>query len=92
MTSNEIKDLQTAINESILRRAAELTMAEKFRLGADLYDEGIRWLVQIIKAEQPSLSHDKVMQEIDRRRAIKKAVEEAGLYRPYVEGADIEQV
>jgi len=29
---------------------AELSMAEKFKLGADLYDDGISWMKQIIKA------------------------------------------
>lgn len=43
--------LQAAIDKSIVRRAAELTMAEKLRMGADLYDDGIRWLRQIDRLE-----------------------------------------
>ena len=83
----EILDLQSSIDQSNLRRAAELSMPEKFRLGADLYDDSIRWLKQIIRAEQPSLCDEQVSEEIDRRRAIKRRVEEEGLFRPYVEGS-----
>lgn len=34
--------LQVTIDQSTIRRAAELSMAEKLRMGAELYDEGIR--------------------------------------------------
>ena len=81
----EIRDLQTAIDQSNLRRAADLSIPEKLKLGADLYDDGIRWLKQIIKAEQPDLSDEQVNEELDRRKAIKRRVEEAGLFRLYVE-------
>ena len=82
-----MRQLQASIEQSNLRRAAELSMAEKLKLGADLYDDGIRWLKQIIKAEQPDLSDEQVSEELDRRRAIKRRVEEAGLFQPYVEGS-----
>jgi hypothetical protein len=85
MTTQEIRELQASIDQSTLRRATELTMAEKFKLGADLFDDGIRWLKQIVKAEQPDLSDDQINQEIDRRRAIKRRIEEQGLYQVYVE-------
>jgi len=52
---NEERQLQNAIDQSNLRRANELSIAEKLKLGADLYDDGIRWLKQIIRAEQPSV-------------------------------------
>ncbi len=81
----EIRQLQMSIEQSNIRRAAELSMAEKFRLGADLYDDGIRWLKQFIKAEQPNLSDEQVSQELDRRRAIKKRIEEMGLFQQYNE-------
>lgn len=83
--------LQTSIDQSNLRRAAELTMAEKFKLGADLYDDGIRWLKKIIKAEHPDYSDEQVDEELDRRKAIKRRVEERGLFQPYEkEGSQIE--
>ena len=86
-TEREIRQLQASIDQSNLRRAANLSMAEKFKLGADLYDDGIRWLKQIIKAEQPDLSDEQVSDELDRRKAIKRRIEDEGLFRPYTEGA-----
>ncbi len=53
---NKFRELQVAIDHSNLRRAGDLSMAEKLKLGADLYDDGIRWLKQILKAEQPALT------------------------------------
>jgi hypothetical protein len=44
-------------------------------------------LKQIIKAEQPDLSDEQVSEELDRRRAIKRRVEEEGLFEPYEEGS-----
>ncbi|MBM4005706.1 MAG: hypothetical protein FJ295_20870 [Planctomycetes bacterium] len=35
MTTQEIRQLQTSIEQSTIRRAADLTMAEQFKLGAD---------------------------------------------------------
>ena len=87
VAEREIRDLKSSIDQSNLRRAAELSMPEKFRLGADLYDEGIRWLKQIIRAEQPSFCDEQVSEELDRRKAIKRRVEEEGLFQPYVEGS-----
>lgn len=86
-TECEIRQLQKSIDESTVRRAAQLSMPEKFKLGAELYDNGIRWLKQIIKAEQPNLSDEQVNQELDRRRAIMRRVEDAALFRPYDEEA-----
>lgn len=38
---NEKRQLQNAIDQSNLRRASELSIAEKLKLGADLYEDGI---------------------------------------------------
>lgn len=82
MTIKEIHELQALIDQSNRGRATELSMAEKFKLGADLYDDGIRWLKQIIKAEQPDLGDEQINQELVKRR-----VEEAGRFRLYLEDA-----
>ena len=87
VAEREIRDLKSSIDQSNLRRAAELSMPEKLRLGADLYDDGIRCLKQIIRAEQPSLCDEQVSEELDRRKAIKRRVEEEGLFQPYEEGS-----
>jgi hypothetical protein len=81
-SEQKIREIQFLIDQSNLRRAAELSMAEKLKLGADLYDNGIRWLKKIIKAEQPDWSDEQVNEELDRRKAIKRRVEEEGLFRP----------
>jgi hypothetical protein len=73
----EILKLQASIDQSNLRRAAELSMAEKFRRGADLFDEGIVWLRQIIKAQQPTLTDEQVDEELDRRRKIERQMEDS---------------
>ena len=91
-SEREIRDLQASIEQSNLRRAADLSITEKLKLGADLYDDGVRWLKQIIKAEQPDLSDEQVSEELDRRKAIKRRVEEAGLFQPYLEGLVIGEV
>ena len=88
-SEREIRELQCMIDQSNLRRAAELSMAEKLKLGADLYDDGIRWLKQIIRAEQPDLCDEQLDEELDRRKAIKRRVEEAGLFQPCVEDSVI---
>ncbi|MFM9116725.1 MAG: hypothetical protein ACKOU6_11260 [Planctomycetota bacterium] len=56
-------------------------MAEKFRLGADLFDQSMCWLKQIIKAEHPHWTEAQVDQELDRRRVIQRRIEEQGLFR-----------
>ncbi|HBH54524.1 MAG TPA: hypothetical protein DDY91_21795 [Planctomycetaceae bacterium] len=83
--SQEIRAWQRAIDESILRRAARLTMAQKLLMGASLYDEQIRWLIQILKAEHPEWTDVEVRAEIARRKAIQRQVEEAGLFRVITE-------
>jgi hypothetical protein len=83
--SQEILAWQRAIDESILRRAARLTMAQKLLMGASLYDEQIRWLIQILKAEHPEWTDVEVRAEIARRKAIQRQVEEAGLFRVITE-------
>jgi hypothetical protein len=85
MTTQEILRLQTAINQSNVRRAAELSLAEKFRLGADLYDDGIRWMKELLIAQKPEWTSEQIELELDRRRLIKRRVEEAGIIRTFVE-------
>jgi hypothetical protein len=65
-------------------------MAEKFRLGADLFDEQMRWLKQIIQAERPEWNAEQIDAEIDRRKAIKRKVEEKGIFQPCLEERSVE--
>lgn len=78
----ERRELQASIEKSTIRRASLLSMAEKFRLGAGLYDDGMRWLIQLIQAERPVWSELMVDQELEQRKAIKRRVPENGCWRP----------
>jgi hypothetical protein len=60
-------------------------MAQKLLMGASLYDEQIRWLIQILKAQHPEWTDVEIRAEIARRKAIQRQVEEAGLFRVITE-------
>ena len=78
----EIVELQTSIEQSKLTRAGSLSISEKLRLGADLHDEGMRWMIQFIKAENSEFDELQIDAEIERRKRIKRRIDEAGLYEP----------
>ncbi len=80
MTTQEILRLQTAINQSNVRRAAELSLAEKFRLGADLYDDGIRWMKELLIAQNLNGLQSKSNWKLDRRRLIRDVLKRLGLF------------
>ena len=77
----EIKKLQDSIQRSKLERAETLTFGERFRAGADLYDEGMRWMRSMIEAENPDWTTEQVEQEIDRRKRIARKVSDAGRFQ-----------
>ena len=79
----EIKKLQDSIQRSKVQRAEPLTFGERFRAGADLYDEGMRWMRSMIEAENPDWTAEQVEQEIDRRKRIAKKIDDAGLFQIY---------
>lgn len=84
----QIAALQQSLEQARLRRAEDLTPAEKFRLGLDLYDQGIRWVRLAIAAANPGYSAAEVDAEIDRRKKIARAIDERGIYEPYPAEAD----
>ncbi len=77
----EIAELQISIEQSKLTRAGTLTVAERLRMGADLHDEGMRWMVQIIKAENPDFDEQQIDAEVERRKRIKRRIDDSGLYQ-----------
>ena len=77
----EIKKLQDSIQRSKVQRAESLTFEERFRAGADLFDEGMRWMRSMIEAENPDWTAEQVEQEIDRRKRVAKKVDDAGLFQ-----------
>ena len=48
---------------------------------ADLYDEGMRWLMFAIRAENPGFTLEEVDAEIERRKKIVRRIDDNGLYR-----------
>lgn len=81
----DIDDLQVSIEQSKVAKAASLSMAEKFRLGADLYDDAILWLTLFIKSENPGFDDLQVDAEIERRKKIARRMDEEGFFGPYFE-------
>lgn len=77
----ETKQLQDSIQRSKVERAKALTFEQRFRAGADLFDEGMRWMRGMIESQNPAWSADEVDAEIQRRKAIRRKVDDAGLYR-----------
>lgn len=79
---SSLRELQASLDQAKLRRAASMTIAEKLRLGADLFDECIRWQKHIIQAEHPEFDPVQVDAELDRRRVIRRRLRDAGLVQP----------
>lgn len=73
--------LQDSIARSKIDRSHSLTDAERLRGGADLYDEGMRWLTLAIRAENPEFSPEQIDAEIERRKAIIRRIDDNGLYQ-----------
>ena len=74
--------LQHSIAQSKAVRANELTDAERLRGGADLYDEGMRWLTAAILAENPGFSDAEIDAELERRKAIVRRIDDNGMFKP----------
>lgn len=81
MIDLNILELQNSIARSRIDRSQSLTDVERLRGGADLYDEGMRWLTLAIRAENPEFSAEQIDAEIERRKAIVRRIDDNGLYR-----------
>jgi hypothetical protein len=81
----DIKKLQDSIQRSKVDRAKELTFEERFRAGADLFDEGMRWMRGMIESQNPEWSTEEVEAEVERRKQIRRKIDDAGFYQ-MVEG------
>ena len=79
-TDVEIRAQQKSLERSKVQRADALTSLERLRLGADLYDEGIRWLTIAIRSENPTFTSEQVDAEIERRKKIVRRIDDSGLF------------
>ena len=80
-TKLDIAEQQKEIDQSKVLRADALTPLERLRLGAELYDEGMRWLTFAIRGENPDFTLEQVDAEIERRRKIVRRIDDSGLYQ-----------
>lgn len=78
----EIRQLQQQIERSKIERARRLTAEERFRAGADLFDDGMKWMRGCIRGLHPEWSEEQVQAEVDRRKRISRKIDDAGLYVP----------
>ena len=78
----DILALQESIARSKCDRAKALTLAEKLRAGASLYDEGMQWMALMIESQNPQLTAEEVDAEIERRKRIIRQIDDNGLYQP----------
>ena len=54
------------------------SLRTELRAGADLYDEGMRWLTLTIRAENPEFTPEQIEAEIERRIAIIRRFDDNG--------------
>ena len=83
MIDHDVLELQNSIARSRIDRSQSLTDVERLRGGADLYDEGMRWLTLVIRAENPEFSAEQIDAEIERIKAIIRRIDDTGLYKNY---------
>lgn len=77
--------LARSIRASKIARARAMDPAEKFVAGLRLFDEVRERMLCGIRSRHPEWSEDEVRAEEGRKRALRRAREERGIYRP-VEG------
>ena len=77
----ESTNLQHSIHRAKLDRSATLSLEQRLREGADLFDDSMRWIRSLIQAQHPEYSAQDIEREIERRKQISKRIDDAGLYR-----------
>jgi signal transduction histidine kinase len=81
----KIAELQASIDQSKVARAKLLSAAERLRMGADLHDMGMRWMISVIRATNPTFDDSQIDDEVERRKRIKRHIDESGLFQPHDE-------
>jgi len=76
----ETKALQHSIFWSKVRRAREMDPGEKFADGPRLFDQASAVMRAGILAQFPDFDEDQVTTEIRRRLAIRRQIDEQGIY------------
>ncbi len=81
----QIRQQQREVFASKIERAREMTIEQKILLTLELSEEAMEWTRQTIQAENPGWGPEEVAEEMRRRRAIQRRIEDQGLFVPYHE-------
>ena len=81
---NEFQPLMDDIFREKILRARRQTPEERFATGLEMFDEGVAWMRDGIRMEQPELTPEEVDAKVAQRFARIRQIEEHGLYRPVV--------
>lgn len=74
---NEIAELARQIDREKIQRARAMTLIEKFRAGAELFEEACEVSRSGIRNRQPEWNEDQVEAELIRRLEIGRRIEAA---------------
>jgi hypothetical protein len=77
----EIIQLENEIFRSKVMRARRMSFSEKFALGAQLFDENMAVMRGAIRSDHPDFTDDQIEDEVIRRLAIARKLEDGDLYR-----------
>ena len=77
----DIKRLQDEIYRSKVLRARQMSIAEKTALGPRLFDQNMLIMKSSIRSDHPDFSEDQVEEEVARRLAIARKLNDGNLYR-----------
>lgn len=65
-----------------------MTIEQKIVLTLELSEEAMEWTHQMIQAENPRWGPEEVAEEVRRRRAIQRRIEDQGYFVPYHEAGE----
>ena len=76
----DIKSWQDEKFRSKVRRARQMTIAERVAAGPNLFDENIRMMRCMIESSNPGFGAEQVEAEIARRLKISRQLSDRGIY------------
>ena len=82
MKERELNIEKKEIQQRKVAKSRNLSFTQRMKDGADLFDDGMRWMRELIKSENPEFNEEQVSNEILRRKKIRRRIDDAGFYRP----------
>lgn len=83
MNERELSIEKKEIQQRKVSKSRNLSFTQRMKDGADLFDEGMRWMREFIKSENPEFTEEQVRSEILRRKRIRRRIDDAGFYRAW---------